>query len=80
MNIYNTLEVNKNSIIYRTDISDILVLELGTSIVKLNQLRDYWDTGTFLGHKDFSSVMGRDIYLGTHAFLRLHPYMRYSDD
>ena len=48
--------------------------------MKLNQLRDYWATGTFLGHKDFSSVMGRDRYLGTRACLSLHPYTRYSDD
>ena len=62
------------------DFLAFLGLELGTSIVKLNQLRDYWDTGTFLGHKDFSSVMGRDIYLGTRACLWIHPYTRYSDD
>ena len=48
--------------------------------MKLNQLRDYWTTGNFHGHKDLSSVMGRDRYLGTRECLRLHPYMRYSDD
>lgn len=48
--------------------------------MKLNKLRYYWSTGTFLGHKDFSSVMVRDRYLGTRACLRLHPYTRYSDD
>ena len=48
--------------------------------MKLNKLRYYWATGTFLGHKDFSSVMGRDRYLGTRACLWIHPYTRYSDD
>ena len=46
---------------------DFLGLDIGTSIVNLNQLRDYWCKGKFLGHSDFSSVMGRDKLLNTRA-------------
>ena len=46
----------------------------------MNQLREYWSTGTFLGHKYFSSVMGRERYLGTLECLWIHPYKRYSDN
>ena len=54
-----------------------LGLEIGTSIVNINQLRDYWCKETFLGHSDFSSVMGRDKFLNTRACLKIHPNTKF---
>ena len=57
---------------------DFLGLEIGTSIVRLNQLRDYWSKETFLGHRDFSGVMGRDKFLNTRTCLKIHPNTKFS--
>ena len=53
-------------------------LEIATSIVKMNCLRDYWSTKLFLGHQDFSKVMGRDRFLSIRSGLRIHPFTKYA--
>ncbi len=54
-------------------------LELATSVIKLNELRDYWSTAMFSGHPDFGKVMGRDEYLYIRSSLKLHHYKTYFD-
>ena len=37
-------------------------LEIATSLVPLNQIRDYWRSACFSGHPDFKNVMSRDRF------------------
>ena len=55
-------------------------LEIASSIVKYNQLRDYWNHGKFLGHNDFIDTMGRDRFLTTRSFLKIHPHINFCEN
>ena len=44
-------------------------LELAMSIIKLNQIQDYWSTDSFLGHPDFGRTMGRQRFCNIRRFL-----------
>ena len=46
-------------------------LEMAMSIVQLNEIKDYWRTGFFEGHKDFSTVMSRDDFMNLRSNLCL---------
>ena len=48
-------------------------LEIAMSIVKLNDISDYWSTAMFLGHKDFSNVMSRDDFESIRSSLKFYP-------
>ena len=37
-------------------------LEIATSLVPLDQVRDYWRTAPFSGHPDFKNVMSHDRF------------------
>lgn len=49
-------------------------LEIASSKVKYNQLRDYWSNEKFLGHHDFIDNMGRDRFLTKRSCLKIHPH------
>ena len=46
-------------------------LELATGIIGYNVLEDYWSSKTFLGHRSFTSVMGRDRFKTIRAAITL---------
>ena len=46
-------------------------LELAMSIVKFNQITDYWCNSTFLGHQDFKSTMSRTRFMQIRSSLKL---------
>lgn len=48
-------------------------LELATSISKLNELDDYWNSKVFLGQEDFKRVMPRDLFRNIRSSLQLYP-------
>ena len=46
-------------------------LELATSLIPLNQLRQYWSTSMFSGHPDFKRVMSRNRFMAIRGHLIL---------
>ena len=46
-------------------------LELATSLIPLNQLRQYWSTSMFSGNTDFKRVMSRNRFMAIRGHLVL---------
>ena len=63
------LKVSSTKKITIKEMKKYIGLELAMSIVKLNQIRDYWSTESFLGHPDFGRTMGRQRFCDIRRFL-----------
>ena len=57
------LQSNGHTSVSSAQFNAYLGLELATSIVGMNRLKQYWSTKMFLGHKDFQRTMSRDTFL-----------------
>ena len=60
-------------------------LEIAMSVVKFNQIQDYWSNDRFLGHPDFQDTMGRQRFTDIRRFLifrnpRINRYNEPSED
>ena len=56
------------------DVKAYIGLEMASSIVRMNDLKDYWSTEIFLGNHDFQRVMSRGKFLQIRSELRLYPF------
>ena len=65
------LQSNGHTSVSLTQFNAYLGLELATSIVGLNRLKQYWSTKMFLGHKDFQRTMSLDTFLQIRTHLSL---------
>ena len=48
-------------------------IEIATSLIKMNDLKEYWSTKLFCGHLDFQKVMSRDRFLKIRSLLQIYP-------
>ncbi|CAN0060613.1 unnamed protein product, partial [Heterosigma akashiwo] len=48
-------------------------LEIATSIVHFNNLKDYWSKGMFRGYPDFKNVMSRTTFQNIRGSLKFYP-------
>ena len=65
------LQSNGHTSVSVVQFNAYLGLELATSIVGMNRLKQYWSTKMFLGHKDFQRTMSRDTFLRIRTHLSL---------
>ena len=55
-------------------------LEMATSLVSYNDIKQYWSEKIFTGHPNFKETMSRDDFLGIRSHITLCPPSSYSHD